>query len=478
MDQKKKNQPYSNLPNQIDAAFGKVPPQVIELEEVVLGAMLLERDAYHKISNLLTGEMFYKNTHQVIFEVIDKMVSTGKTTDLLTITQELRQLNLLEEVGGPLAITQLTSRIASAAHIEQHARIIYEKYVLREMIRRCSEIISLSYQDNFDEAEMCYSMNTQAIDDLMAGKTGMRHIREVMKETTREVVERAEKAQRGEMAGIPTGLADLNRAIYGWQPSDLIVIAARPGMGKTAFALHFSKFAAKSRASVCIFSLEMKDTRLSQRLILGNGGIDQDNMKSGKMTGIDWDAYHKSITELENLPIYIDDTASANVRYISAVARNKARRGECQLIVIDYLQLVESPQENGYGQKNREREVAEISRSLKKLAKETNVPVILLCQLNRGVESRQDKTPMLSDLRESGAIEQDADMVIFPWRPEYYDKDGVDEAGNSIKNIIQLVIAKNREGDLRTITCKKSTDFSQIFDSAKGSVDPDEWIGN
>jgi replicative DNA helicase len=321
-------------------------------------------------------------------------------------------------------------------------------------------------------------MNTQAIDDLMAGKTGMRHIREVMKETTREVVERAEKAQRGEMAGIPTGLADLNRAIYGWQPSDLIVIAARPGMGKTAFALHFSKFAAKSRASVCIFSLEMKDTRLSQRLILGNGGIDQDNMKSGKMTGIDWDAYHKSITELENLPIYIDDTASANVRYISAVARNKARRGECQLIVIDYLQLVESPQENGYGQKNREREVAEISRSLKKLAKETNVPVILLCQLNRGVESRQDKTPMLSDLRESGAIEQDADMVIFPWRPEYYDKDGVDEAGNSIKNIIQLVIAKNREGDLRTITCKKSTDFSQIFDSAKGSVDPDEWIGN
>lgn len=476
MDQKKKNQPWSNGQNkmtidQINAQYGKIPPQAVDVEEAVMGACMLERDAYSNISGLLTAEMFYKDENQKIFKVIENMVSGGKTIDLLTVTQQLMQDGVLEAVGGPLYITQLTSRVASAAHIEHHARIIYEKYALREMIRRFNEMITIAYNDDFDEVDLAYAMNTQAIDDLLAGKTGMRHIRDVMKDNTREVEERQRKAERGEMPGIPTGLADMNRATNGWQKSDLIIIGARPGMGKTAFALHFGKWAAKEKFPVCFFSLEMKDTRLSQRLILSNGGVDSDHLKSGKMTAEDWAAYHRSIGQLENLPIYIDDTAASSVRYISAVARNKARRGECSMIVIDYLQLVETPQENGYSNKNREREVAEISRALKKLAKDLDIPIILLVQLNRGVESRADKTPMLSDLRESGAIEQDADMVIFPWRPEYYDPEVVDENGISLVNEVFLVIAKNREGGIRTITCKKSTDFSQIFDSA-----PDNWI--
>lgn len=457
--------------DQINAQYGKIPPQAIDVEEAVMGACMLERDAYSNISGLLTCEMFYKEEHQKIFRTIENMVSMGKTIDLLTVTQQLKNDNLLDVVGGPLYITQLTSRVASAAHIEHHARIIYEKFALREMIRRFNELITIAYNDDFDEMDLAYAMNTQAIDDLLAGKTGMRHIREVMKDNTREVEERQAKAERGEMPGIPTGLADLNRATNGWQKSDLIIIGARPGMGKTAFALHFGKWAAKEKFPVCFFSLEMKDTRLSQRLILSNGGVDSDHLKSGKMTTEDWTAYHRSIGQLENLPIYIDDSAASSLRYISAVARNKARRGECSMIVIDYLQLVETPQENGYNNKNREREVAEISRGLKKLAKDLDIPAILLVQLNRGVESRADKTPMLSDLRESGAIEQDADMVIFPWRPEYYDADVVDENNVSLKNEVFLVIAKNREGDIRTITCKKSTDFSQIFDS-----NPNNWI--
>lgn len=462
MDPKKKNVPYSNY-EKIDISGGMVPPQAIDLEETVLGACMLENDAFHKVEGILTKEMFYKEEHQIIFSLIETMVFSNKAIDLITVTQQAMQLGILEKIGGPVYITQLTSRIASAGHIESHARILYEKFVQREMIRRCSEMIGIAYTGSFDEMDMAYAMNTQAIDDLLAGKTGMRHIRDIVRDTTIEIEERQKKATLGELPGIPTGLADLNRRIYGWQPTDLIIIGARPGMGKTAFALHFAKYAAMKCFPVCIFSLEMSDTRLSQRMILSNGGIDQSNLKSGKMTQEDWDAYHRSVGQLEQLPIFIDDTPAATVRYISAVARNKARRGDCKMVVIDYLQLVETPSD-GFAQKNREREVAEISRGLKKVAKELEIPVILLVQLNRNVESRQDKTPMLSDLRESGAIEQDADMVIFPWRPEYYDPDGEDEEGNPIKNIVQLVIAKNREGNISTITCRKSDDFTQIYD--------------
>ena len=464
---------------QIDAIYGKLPPQAVEVEEVVLGGVMLERDAIYKVTPIIQSEAFYKEEHQVIFKVVEELAAGSQTIDLMTVTQRLKDKGLLDQVGGPGMIMELTRRVASAAHIEQHCRIIAEKYFQREMIRRFSELIAAAYEDNIDELEMMYAMHTQAIDSLLAGNTGMMHIREVLVQTTKALEKRQVMAQKGETPGITTGLADLNRQNKGWQPGDLIVVAARPSMGKTAVAVNlFSKSAALKGKNVCIFSLEMENIKLSNRLILSYGGIERDNFEQGTMTNDDWRAYNRVVKELEQLPIYIDDTPGTTVRRIEAIARNKARKGECHLIVIDYLQLVEST--DSYGKMNREREVAEISRSLKKVAKILNVPVILLAQLNRGVENREDKTPRLADLRESGAIEQDADIVMFPWRPCYYDANAVDDLGNSLKNIMFLEIAKYRDGRTGTILARHNEDLTQFFDyDYRGDMayaNPDGWM--
>ena len=397
---------------------------------------------------------------------------------MLTTTQRLKDKNILDEVGGPGYITELTRHVSSAAHIEQHARIIQDKFLQREMIRMLSELINEAYKDDTDELEMMYAAHTQTIDDLMAGNAGMMHIREILKLTTEDIQERQRQVLAGETAGVTTGLADLDRLNSGWQPGDLIVVAARPSMGKTAIALNlFTKAPAVHGKKICMFSLEMENIKLSQRLILSYGGIERDNMKSGKMTDGDWKAYNSALHDLEQLPIYIDDTAATTIKYIDAVVRNKIRKGECDLVVIDYLQLVESP--SGYGNKNREREVAEISRGLKKTAKTAGVPVILLAQLNRALENRDDKKPRLADLRESGAIEQDADIVIFPWRPCYYDADATDSVGTSLQNVMFLEIAKYREGRVGTILARHNEDLTQFFDyntfDQQEPVDPNGW---
>jgi replicative DNA helicase len=461
----KDNQKYNRnyTVKQINAQYGKVPPQAIEVEEAVLGAVMLERDAIHKVSTIISNEAFYKEEHQKIFQVIEKMAAASRSIDLLQVTQKLKDEGLLEEIGGPGFITQLTRRVASAAHIEHHARIIRDKYVQRYMIRSFSELIEKAYEDDYDELELLYTVKTQAIDELMAGHTGMMHIRDILTETTLAIEKRQTQAERGETPGVTTGLADLNRQNHGWQPGDLVIIAARPSMGKTAIAINmFAKSAAISGKKICIFSLEMENLKLSTRLILSYGGVVRDNLECGKMEPGDWTAYNQAVKELEQLPIYIDDTPGTTVKYIDAVTRNKVRRGECDMVIIDYLQLVESHEK--YNNKNREREVAEISRGLKKVAKAAGVPIVLLAQLNRGVENRDDKTPRLADLRESGAIEQDADIVMFPWRPCYYEPDAVDDQGNSLKNIMFLEIAKYRDGRTGTIWCKHNEDLTQFFD--------------
>ena len=446
---------------QINAQFGKLPPQAVEVEEAVLGALMLERDAIHKVTPIISAECFYKEEHQKIYQVIEELAAASRNIDLLQVTQQLKDRDLLDEIGGPGYITQLTRRVAGAAHIEHHARIISDKFVQREMIRRFSELVAKAYDDDSDELEMMYAMHTQAIDQLMAGNIGMMHIRDILIRTSKDLEERQAKAERGETPGVETGLADLSRLNNGWQPADLVVIAARPSMGKTAIALHFAKAAAQRRKNVCIFSLEMENLKLSKRLILSYGGIVRENFERGQMTADDWAVFNQSVKELEQLPIYIDDTARTTVRYIDAVTRNKVRKGECDLVIIDYLQLVETP--DHYGNKNREREVAEISRGLKQVAKDAGVPVILLAQLNRGVENRDDKTPRLSDLRESGAIEQDADMVVFPWRPAYYGTTET-ENGESLINVMLLEVAKNRDGKTGTIHCTHNNDLTQFFD--------------
>ena len=462
MNQSKKTKPEFS-PVNIDAIYGKIPPQAIEVEEAVLGALMLERDAIFNVSSFISEESFYREEHQIIFRTVMELSDAGQQIDLLTVTSKLKDTGNLERVGGPAYITQLTRRVASSAHIEQHARIIAEKYFSRELIRRFTECISKAYEDDIDELEALYNLTTQTIDDLLAGKSGMKHISTILDDTRTNLEIRQQKALAGEIQGVNTGLVDMNELNNGWQQGELIVIAARPSMGKTAVALNlFTKSAAIHHKNVCVFSLEMENLKLSKRLILSYGGIVRHNFERGTMTEGDWSSYNLADKELRQLPIFIDDTPGVDIRHISSVVRNKVRKGQCDLVVIDYLQLVETPQ--SYGNKNREREVAEISRGLKKVAKAAGVPILLLAQLNRQIENREDKTPRLADLRESGAIEQDADIVIFPWRPAFYDPNGIDDNGNSLQNVMMFEIAKNRDGKIGSIFSKHNNDLTQFFD--------------
>ena len=468
---------------QINAQYGKLPPQAVDVEEAVLGAVMLERDAIFKVAAIISTEGFYKDEHQKIFETVSELAAGNHNIDLLTVTQRLKDKGILDEVGGPGYITSLTRRVSSAAHIEQHARIISDKFFQREIIRFSSVLQNAAFTDDIDELQLLYTVETQTIDSLMAGASGMMHIRDIIKHTTTAIEERVTKAKKGITPGVHTGFADLNAFINGWQPSDVVIIAARPSMGKTAFAIALAKAAAQTDTPTNFFSLEMSNLKLSTRMILSNGGIVRDNLEKGKMTDGDWKAYNQSASELKKLPIYIDDTAKTNTKRIDAIVRTKARKGECGLAIMDYLQLGEYVQTgNKYGNKNREQEVAGMSRDIKLTAKAANIPFIALSQLNRGIESREDKAPRLSDLRESGAIEQDADIVIMLWRPCYYDEDATDQQGNSLKGLMFLEVVKNREGRLGTIILRHNTDLTQFFDyntfNQQEPGDPNAWMND
>jgi replicative DNA helicase len=441
---------------------------------------MLERDAIFKVAAIISTNAFYKEEHQKIFETVSELSAGNHAIDLLTVVQRLKDKQILNEVGGPGYITGLTGRVSSAAHIEQHARIISDKFFQREIIRFSGTLQNAAYQDDIDNLQMLYAVETQAIDNLMAGASGMMHIRDIIKHTTAAIEERVIKAKKGITPGVHTGFADLNSFTNGWQPSDVIVIAARPSMGKTAFAIALAKAAAQKDTPTDVFSLEMSNLKLSTRMILSNGGIDRDRLEKGTMTDGDWKAYNQSASELSKLPVYIDDTAKTNTKRIDAIVRTKARKGECGLAIVDYLQLAEYVQAgNKYGNKNREQEVAGMSRDLKLTAKAANIPMIILSQLNRGIENRENKAPKLSDLRESGAIEQDADVVIMLWRPCYYDEEASDAQGNSLKNLIFLEVVKNREGRLGTIILKHNEDLTEFYDfNTHNQQDPNAWMND
>lgn len=456
---------------QINAQYGKLPPQAIEVEMAVLGALMLETEAIHKVIPILPLDSFYKNEHRKIFKVLMKMASNNQNIDLLQVTQTLKDNKLLDEVGGPGYITQLTRKVASAAHIEFHAVILRQKFVQRQVIRVANEMQAEAYNDDFDTLSMLWTSTSQDIDDLMTGKSGIKHIAAILEDTELDLKERERKAKEGITPGVTTGLYELDKINSGWQNGDLIIVAARPSMGKTAISINlFAKAAAQSQKSVCIFSLEMEKLKLSKRLILSYGGIVRDRFEKGTMESGDWEAFNKARKELSQLPIYIDDTAGTTIQHIGSVCRNKKRTGECDLIVIDYLQLITSSDANT--NRNREREVAIISAGLKQVARDVGVPVILLAQLNRALENRPDKTPRLADLRESGAIEQDADIVLFPWRPSYYDIEQ-DADGVSLVGTMLLEIAKNRDGRLDTLPIHHNHDLTVFSDvSVKQFIEP------
>ncbi len=444
--------------------FGKVQPQAIDVEETLLGAIMMVQGAYDEIAHILEPATFYKDSHRRIFKAIEQLSIDLKPIDLMTITAQLKDTNEIEMVGGPFYITTLTSRIASAANITRYAYIIYEKFILREVIRNSSELLTISFENDFDGMKTMYAKVTDLLDSLMAGKRADKNMVQVMTEHIKEVDRRVQLHKKGEMTGIPTGLVYLNKYTNGWKPGELIVLASRPAMGKTAVGLNlFTKTAAIAKKHILFFSLEMDDLSLADRLICSYGGINADHLKSGSLTESEFAKYHDSSALIQQLPIYIDDTARADIKHITAIGRSKRRKGQCDMIIIDYLQLIESAQDK-YSFKNREQAVSEMSRGLKLLAKELKIPIILLAQLSRAVESRPgDKRPILADLRESGAIEQDADMVIFPYRPTVY---GITEdgSGNSLDGVIILGISKNRSGRIGDVYAKHSQDLTQFFD--------------
>ncbi|MCF8227156.1 MAG: replicative DNA helicase [Bacteroidales bacterium] len=449
-------------PPVIAADYGKIPPQALDLEEAVLGAIMLERDAILSVLDILKPECFYQESHQKIYSAAMDLSSKEKPIDLLTITEELRKREQLEDVGGATYISQLTSRVGSAAHLEYHARIIAQKYIQRELIRVSSEIQTRSFDETVD------------VDDLLDfSERELLNIAEgnIKKETVKinklinDALVQIEEAGKREdsLSGVPSGYTQLDRLTSGWQPSDLIIVAARPSMGKTAFVLSMARnISVNHERPIAFFSLEMSSLQLVNRLIVAETQLPSDKIRNGRLENYQWEQLEYKIKDLEQAPIYIDDTPAISIFEIRAKCRRLKQKYDVQAVIIDYLQLMTSGQTGNAG--SREQEVSSISRSLKSIAKELNVPIIALSQLNRSVEMRSgNKRPQLSDLRESGAIEQDADLVLFIHRPEYYGMD-VDEEGNSLKGIAEIILAKHRNGPIGDVQLKFTREFAKFSD--------------
>ncbi|MDI9562623.1 MAG: replicative DNA helicase [Bacteroidota bacterium] len=446
--------------DELNAQYGKVPPQALEVEEAVLGALMLERDAYVTVADIIDTGSFYKDEHQKIFEAIKALSRSEKPVDLLMVTQELKDRNHLDEVGGPAFIAQLTRRVASSAHIEFHARIIAQKFIQRELIRVSSEIQAKAYDDTLDIDDLIDFSESSLFKVAESNiKKETLPIRPVIKAAL-DLIEQARLREDG-LHGVPSGFTALDRITLGWQKTDLVIIAARPSMGKTAFVLSMARnMAVDHNRPVAIFSLEMSGLQLVNRLIAAETELGSQKIKSGRLEAWEWAMLHTKIAKLSNSPLFIDDTPALSIFELRAKCRRLKMQHDIQGVVVDYLQLMTTGMDN---RSSREQEVSTISRSLKAIAKELDIPVIALSQLNRSVESREGKRPQLSDLRESGAIEQDADIVIFIHRPEYY---GIteDDHQNSTKGVAEIIIAKHRNGATGEIHLSFRKDLAKFTD--------------
>jgi len=436
------------------SGLGKLPPQAVDLEEAVLGALMVEKDALSTVIDILKVDTFYKDAHQKIFEAIVNLFQKSSPIDLLTVTAELRKMGALEMVGGAYYITQLTDRVVSAANIEYHARIISQKYIQRELIKISTEIINNAYEDTADIFDLLDTAEKSLFD---IAQNNLRRDTRKMDDIMREAVNNLEQLRdrTDSLTGVPSGFTALDRITSGWQPSDLIIIAARPAMGKTAFVLTCARNAAVLHDKpVAVFSLEMSSVQLVNRLISGETEIEQEKLKKGTLADHEWTQLHSRIGKLTEAPLLIDDTPALNVFEFRAKCRRLKAQYDIQMVIVDYLQLMHGKAE-GKGGGNREQEIGSISRALKSVAKELSIPVLALSQLSRAVESRPgaSKRPMLSDLRESGSIEQDADMVLFLYRPEYYGMTE-DEEGRPTAGVGEVIIAKNRHGETSIVPLK------------------------
>ena len=430
---------------------GRIPPQATEVEQSVLGAMLIEHTAIPRAIEILMPDAFYLAKHQIIYSSILNLFERGNPVDLITLNEELKRRGELDEVGGAYYLTELTTRVDTAANIEYHARIIAEKSLLRKMIETMTGLIGKAYDPSSDAFEL---LDESEREIFHISDTQLRRPASSMSEILKGTIANLEAVHGQEegITGVPTGFTRLDEMTGGWQKTDLIIIAARPSMGKTAFSLAMARNAAmhpKSPAGVAIFSLEMGSTQLAQRLLTSEARVDAQAARTGRLRDEDWPRLARAAGNLSAAPIYIDDTPGLGILELRAKCRRLKAEHDIGLVIVDYLQLMHGSTNSRNA--NREQEIAQISRSLKMLAKEIDVPVIALSQLSRAVESRGgDKRPQLSDLRESGSIEQDADVVAFIYRAERYGIT-VDENGNSTEGMGEIIIGKQRNGPIGNV---------------------------
>ena len=452
-----KLKPHSSYPVRssqvISLEKGKLPPQAVDLEEVVLGAMMIDKKGVDEVIDILNPEVFYKEAHQHIFEAIHTLFENSEPVDLLTVAAQLKKSAKLEAAGGEFYLVQLTQKVSSSAHIEFHARIILQKFIQRSLIKISNEIIEDSYNETTDVFDLLDNAEAKLY-EITQGNIKR------SSETAQSLVIQAKKkieeiANREGLSGIPSGFTKVDKLTSGWQPSDLVIIAARPGMGKTALTLSMARnIAVEHDIPVAFFSLEMSSVQLITRLISSETGLSSEKLRTGNLAKHEWEQLNVKVKGLEKAPLFIDDTPSLSIFDLRAKARRLSSQHGIQLVIVDYLQLMTAGGSLKGG--NREQEISTISRNLKALAKELNVPVIALSQLSRAVETRGgSKRPLLSDLRESGAIEQDADIVSFIYRPEYYKIDEWDDEDRTpTQGQAEFIVAKHRNGGLDEIRLK------------------------
>jgi len=457
----KKNRKVKTTTNPFFEEHGRIPPQALDFEESVLGAMLLEKDALNTVMEVLKPEAFYKESHQLIFMAVQELFTKLEPIDTLTVVEQLRKNGHIDEVGGPAYIAKLTRKILSAANIEYHVRIILQKFVQRELIKISSDIIRKSYEDTTDVFDL---LNDSEEKLFGISEKHLRHNMNTLPKLLKEARDNIEKASKLEnnLSGVPSGFTELDRMTSGWQNSDLIIIAARPAMGKTAFVLSLAKnVAVLYNKPVAIFSLEMSAIQIATRLLSTESQVSSDKIRKGTLSDDEKIRINNAMNVLSDTPIFIDDTPALTIFELRTKCRKLKQKNNIEMIIIDYLQLMSGSAEGGGQGGNREQEISNISRSIKALAKELNVPILCLSQLSRNVEKRPGQfKPQLSDLRESGSIEQDADIVTFLYRAEYYKF----EPENGISGSSEIIIAKHRNGPIGSVHLKFVEKYAQFKD--------------
>ena len=444
------------------SGIGRVPPQAIELEEAILGALLIDRDALSKVIDILSSESFYVDGHQKIFEAITQLFGDSDPIDILTVSQRLKKEGELNNIGGEAKLIGLSTRVSSSAHIEFHSRIVVQKHIQRELIRISHNMIEQAYDETNDVLELLDTAE-QSLFNISQGNLKKNY--EGSFELVKQALQKIEDISKKEgLSGVPSGFKGVDRVTAGWQKSDLIIIASRPGMGKTALSLSMARnMAIDHKIPVGVFSLEMSSVQLITRLISSETGIGAEKLRKGNLEPIEWQQLSSKVKKLEDAPIFIDDTPALSIFDLRAKCRRLVAQHKVQIIVIDYLQLMTAGVTKSNG--NREQEISTISRSLKSIAKELEIPVIALSQLSRAVETRGgSKRPLLSDLRESGAIEQDADIVSFIYRPEYYQIHEWDDDGSPCDGQAELIVAKHRNGSLEKVRLRFEGSMAKFSD--------------